>query len=71
MLQNKDHFYYGRLCPSPEPEFFLKKSGADVVSMGEGEISICKLMEELGKQKKKQAATRRDNGYKKFQELLG
>ena len=32
---------------------FLKKSGADVVSMGEGEISVCKLMEELAKQKEK------------------
>ena len=37
----------GGYGPSPEPEFFIKKTGADIVCMGEGEITICKLMEEL------------------------
>ena len=49
--KQRPFFVMGGYGPSPEPEFFLKKSGADVVSMGEGEISVCKLMEELAKQK--------------------
>ena len=51
--KQRPFFIMGGYGPSPEPEFFLKKSGADVVSMGEGEISVCKLMEELAKQKEK------------------
>ena len=51
--KQRPFFVMGGYGPSPEPEFFLKKSGADVVSMGEGEISVCKLMEELAKQKEK------------------
>ena len=43
----------GGYGPTPEPEYFLKKSGADVVCMGEGEITICKLMKELESQKEK------------------
>ena len=46
-------FIMGGYGPTPEPEFFLKKSGADVVCMGEGEITICKLMKELHSQKEK------------------
>ena len=34
----------GGYGPSPEPEFFLKKSGCDIVCMGEGEITISELM---------------------------
>ena len=68
MLQNKDHFLlWEDMAHHQNLNFSLKKSGADVVSMGEGEISVCKLMEELAKQKEKQAATHRVNGYKKFQ----
>ena len=44
----------GGYGPTPEPEFFLKKSGADVVCMGEGEITICKLMDALEEQKAKE-----------------
>ena len=56
---------------TPEPEFFIKKTGADVVCMGEGEITICKLMEELGIQKKKQAATNLVVGLKRCQVQRG
>ena len=61
----------GGYGPTPEPEFFLKKTGADVVALGEGEITICKLMEELAKQKKKPVAMLQESGYKKFQVWLG
>lgn len=33
--------------PSPEPEFFLKKTGADVVVIGEGEETIIELLEAI------------------------
>ena len=44
--KNRSKFKYimGGYGPTPEPEFFLKKSGADVVCMGEGEITISKLI---------------------------
>ena len=43
--KNRSKFKYvmGGYGPSPEPEFFLRKSGCDVVSMGEGEVSVTKL----------------------------
>ena len=43
---SKNHPFYimGGYGPTPEPEFFLKKSGCDAVCMGEGEITIKKLM---------------------------
>ena len=51
--KNRPFFIMGGYGPTPEPEYFLKKTGADVVCMGEGEITICKLMEALEEQKKK------------------
>ena len=51
--KQRPFFFMGGYGPTPEPEFFLKKSGADVVCMGEGEITVCKLMESLEQQKKK------------------
>jgi len=44
--KNRSNFKYimGGYGPSPEPEFFIKKSGADVVCMGEGEITVSKLI---------------------------
>ena len=41
---NRPFYVMGGYGPTPEPEFFLKKSGCDVVGMGEGEITISKLM---------------------------
>ena len=35
----------GGYGPTPEPEFFIRKSGCDIVCMGEGEVTISKLME--------------------------
>mgnify|MGYP001203002114 FL=1 len=40
-------YLMGGYGPTPEPEFFLKKSGCDIVCMGEGEIIIEKLMKAI------------------------
>lgn len=48
---NKSHkrpFYIlGGHGPTPEPEYFLKKTGADVIVRGEGEITIIELMKAI------------------------
>lgn len=46
--KNRPFYIMGGYGPTPEPEFFLKKSGCDVVCMGEGEITISKLMDAIG-----------------------
>jgi radical SAM superfamily enzyme YgiQ (UPF0313 family) len=45
--KNRPFFIIGGHGPTPEPEFFLKKTGADAIVMGEGEITIIELMEAL------------------------
>ena len=45
--KNRPFYIMGGYGPTPEPEFFLKKSGCDVVCMGEGEITIAKLMDAI------------------------
>ena len=40
-------YLMGGYGPTPEPEFFLKKSGCDIVCMGEGEITITKLLDAI------------------------
>lgn len=47
LVPNHPFYILGGHGPSPEPEYFLKKSGADVVVIGEGEITIVKLLEAL------------------------
>ena len=42
--KNRPFYIMGGYGPTPEPEFFIKKSGCDVVCMGEGEVTISKLM---------------------------
>ena len=43
----RSNFKYimGGYGPTPEPEFFLRKSECDVICMGEGETTITKLMD--------------------------
>jgi anaerobic magnesium-protoporphyrin IX monomethyl ester cyclase len=43
-------FFYviGGHGPSPEPEFFLRRTGADAVVMGEGEVVMGNLVDALG-----------------------
>ena len=42
--KNRPIYVMGGYGPTPEPEFFLKKSGCDIVCMGEGETTISELM---------------------------
>lgn len=45
--KNRPFYILGGHGPTPEPEFFLDKTGADAIVMGEGEITILELMEAL------------------------
>ena len=45
--KQRPYYLMGGYGPTPEPEFFLKKSGCDAVCMGEGEITIKKLMDAI------------------------
>ena len=45
--RQRPFYVIGGHGPSPEPEFFLKKTGADVAVVGEGEVTIIKLLEAL------------------------
>lgn len=40
-------FVMGGHGPTPEPEFFLKKTSADAIVMGEGEITVIELLKAL------------------------
>jgi anaerobic magnesium-protoporphyrin IX monomethyl ester cyclase len=50
-VPNRPIYILGGHGPSPEPEYFLKKTGADVVVIGEGEITIVKLLDALEKKR--------------------
>ena len=45
--KQRPFYLMGGYGPTPEPEFFLKKSGCDVVCLGEGEVTIAKLMDAI------------------------
>ena len=45
--RNRPFYIIGGHGPSPEPEHFLRKTGADAVVMGEGEVTIVELLEAL------------------------
>ena len=45
--RNRPFYIIGGHGPTPEPEYFIKKTGADVVVMGEGEITIIELLNAL------------------------
>jgi radical SAM superfamily enzyme YgiQ (UPF0313 family) len=45
--QRPAHFILGGHGPSPEPEYFIKKTGADIIVMGEGEETAVELFEAL------------------------
>jgi len=46
--KNRPFYIMGGYGPTPEPEFFLKKSECDVVCLGEGEVTVSKLMDAIG-----------------------
>jgi len=45
--KNRPIYIMGGYGPTPEPEFFIKKSECDVVAMGEGEVTVSKLMDAI------------------------
>ncbi len=45
--KNRPVYMIGGYGPTPEPEFFMKKTGADIVVMGEGEETAVELMAAL------------------------
>lgn len=49
--KNRPLFIIGGHGPSPEPEFFLRKTEADVVVIGEGEITVIELLNALASKK--------------------
>lgn len=46
---NRPFYVIGGHGPSPEPEYFLKKTKADAIVIGEGEETIVELLEHIGK----------------------
>lgn len=48
---NRPFYIIGGHGPSPEPEYFLNKTGADVAVLGEGEKTIVELMKALSDKK--------------------
>ena len=46
-VPNRPFYMIGGHGPAPEPEYFLKKTGADVVVIGEGERTVLEIMDVL------------------------
>lgn len=46
-VPNRPIYILGGHGPSPEPEYFLKKTGADVIVIGEGDVTVVKLLDAL------------------------
>ncbi len=46
--QNRPFYVIGGHGPSPEPEYFLQKTNADAVVIGEGEVTVLDLIEAIG-----------------------
>ncbi len=46
--RNRPAFVIGGHGPAPEPAYFLRKTGADVVVLGEGEATVLELLDALG-----------------------
>lgn len=45
--KNRPFFIIGGHGPSPEPEFFLQRTGADAAVIGEGEVTVLELLRSL------------------------
>lgn len=48
-VPNRPFYILGGHGPTPEPEYFLKKTKADAIVLGEGEVSIVNLIDALEK----------------------
>ncbi|MBC8412090.1 B12-binding domain-containing radical SAM protein, partial [bacterium] len=51
-VPNRPYYVIGGHGPSPEPEYFLRKTGADAVVIGEGEVTILQLIDAIEGNKK-------------------
>ena len=49
--KKRPFFMIGGHCPSPDPEYFLKKTKADVAILGEGEVTIVELLDAISNKK--------------------
>jgi len=49
--RQRPFYLLGGHGPSPEPEFFLKKTKADVIVVGEGEITVIELLDAVSNRK--------------------
>jgi len=49
--RNRPFFVLGGHGPSPEPEYFLRKTNADAVVIGEGEVTIIELIKAIENKK--------------------
>lgn len=49
--KNRPVYLIGGHGPAPEPEYFLKKTGADIVGIGEGENTILELLDAIENKK--------------------
>ena len=45
--KNRPYYIIGGYGPTPEPEFFMEKTGADMIVQGEGEVTIVEVMSAL------------------------
>lgn len=50
--KHRPFYILGGHGPAPEPKYFMKKTGADVIVIGEGEITVTEIMEALAKKRK-------------------
>lgn len=45
--KNRPFYILGGHGPAPEPEYFMKKTGADIIVVGEGEATIVEILDSL------------------------
>ena len=50
-VPNRPIYILGGHGPAPEPEYFMKKTNADIVCIGEGELTIVELLKALEQKK--------------------
>ena len=46
--KQRPYYFIGGHGPSPEPDYFLRKTRADAVVLGEGEVTVVELLEAVG-----------------------
>ncbi|MDA8227388.1 MAG: radical SAM protein [Desulfitobacterium hafniense] len=49
--KHRPFYVLGGHLPSPEPEYFLRKTSADAIVIGEGELTVINLLEALAQKK--------------------